>query len=153
MLVACIASGMTRVGRITFNRSPARFSKANSRVLVALIACGLVTTLPAPIYAQAVHLVEVDVKVLAKGYRASELIGQTVVNDKDEKIGKIDDLVVDQKNAIFAILEVGSFLGIGGHLVVLPFDSLKLDDKGKKVALAGGSRESLEKLQEFKYEQ
>lgn len=153
MSVACIPRGMTLAGRITFYRSPERFRKANLRVLVALIVSGLVTTLPTPICAQAVQLVEVDVKVVAQGYRASALIGQNVVNEKDEKIGKIDDLIVDQKNVLFAVLEVGSFLGIGGHLVALPFASLKLDDKGKKVALSGGSKESLEKLQEFKYEQ
>jgi hypothetical protein len=143
---------MPTAGRITYYRPPERFSKATLHVLVALVASGLVTTLPTPIFAQAVHLVEVDVKVVAKGYRASKLIGQNVVNDKDETIGEIDDLIVDQKNVIFAILEVGSFLGIGGHLVALPFDSLKLDDSGKKVTLSGGSKDSLEKLQEFKYE-
>ena len=149
---SCNARGKPTAGQISYHRYPEHFRNGTLSVLVALIAGGLVTTLPTPTFAQAVHLVEVDVKVVAKGYRASKLIGQDVVNDKGEEIGKIDDLVVDQKNAIFAILEVGSFLGIGGHLVALPFDSLKLDDSGKKVTLTGGSKESLEKLQEFKYE-
>jgi sporulation protein YlmC with PRC-barrel domain len=152
MSFACNARGMPTAGRITYYRSPERFRNRTLSVLVALIASGLVTTLPTPSLAQAVHLVEVDVKVVAKGYRASKLIGQNVVNDKDETIGEIDDLIVDQKNTIFAILVVGSFLGIGGHLVALPFDSFKLDDSGKKVTLSGGSKDSLEKLQEFKYE-
>jgi sporulation protein YlmC with PRC-barrel domain len=151
MSFACDANGTATAGWTSCRRFP-RFGHGASGVFFALIASGLVTTVPTPIIAQAVQLVEVDVKVVAKGYRASELIGQNVLNDKDETIGKIDDLVVDQKKAIFAILEVGSFLGIGGHLVALPFDSLKLDGAGKKVTLSGGSKESLEKLQEFKYE-
>ena len=151
MSFAC-TRGMQTAGQMSNYRYLEPFRNGTLSVLVALIAGGLVATLPTPTFAQAVHLVEVDVKVLAKGYRASKLIGQDVVNDKGEEIGKIDDLVVDQKNALFAILEVGSFLGIGGHLVALPFDSLKLDDSGKKVTLTGGSKESLEKLQKFKYE-
>lgn len=137
---------------MTVVHSARGFRKATLHVLVALIASGIVTTAASPVFAQAVNLVEVDVKVVAKGYRASKLIGQDVVNDNGDEIGKIDDLVVDQKKAIFAILEVGSFLGLGGHLVALPFDSLKLDDRGNKVTLSGGSKESLEKLQEFQYE-
>lgn len=152
MSVLSNARSMAAAGKITFYRHPERFRKTTLHVLVALIASGLVTTLPTPIIAQAVNLVEVDVKVVAKGYRASKLIGQNVVNDKNETVGKIDDLVVDQKSALFAILEVGSFLGIGGHLVALPFDSLKLEESGDKVTLSGGTKASLEKLQEFKYE-
>jgi sporulation protein YlmC with PRC-barrel domain len=105
-----------------------------------------------PVLAQAVHLVEVDVKLVGQGYRASKLIGRNVVNDQNETIGEIDDLIIDKKNVLYAILEVGSFLGLGGRLVALPFDSLKLDETGKKVALTGATKESLEKLQEFKYE-
>jgi sporulation protein YlmC with PRC-barrel domain len=44
--------------------------------------------------AQAVQLVVVDVKVVANGYRASKLTGSSVVNDKNERIGTIDDLVL-----------------------------------------------------------
>jgi len=34
-----------------------------------------------------VELVEVDAKVVAKGYRATKLIGTRVYNAKDKKIG------------------------------------------------------------------
>lgn len=138
--------------RITFLRSPTRMRRGALRVIVGVIAAGLITSFPMPLLAQAVHLVEVDVKLVGKGYRASKLIGENVVNNENEKIGEIDDLVIGQDKAIYAILQVGSFLGLGGHLVALPFDSLKLDEMGKKVTLAGGTKESLEKLEEFRYE-
>src|ERR1051325_10868647 len=43
---------------------------------------------------QTVDLVKVDVQKLVAGYRASKVIGSSVVNDGSETIGKIDDLLV-----------------------------------------------------------
>ena len=43
--------------------------------------------------------VKVDVAVAAKGYLASELIGSSFFNDKDEEIGSLGDIVIDQKKA------------------------------------------------------
>ncbi len=95
-------------------------------------------------------LVKVDVQKLAAGYRASKIIGSAVVNDADETIGKIDDLLVslDGKQP-YAVLSIGGFLGMGTHLVVVPYDSLKFADN--KVILPGGTKEGLRRLPEFKY--
>jgi hypothetical protein len=54
-------------------------------------------------------------------------------------------------NAMFAILQVGSFLGLGGKLVAVPYKSLVIKDAGKTIILRGGSREALGALVEFKY--
>jgi sporulation protein YlmC with PRC-barrel domain len=101
---------------------------------------------------QGVQLVKVDVSVVAKGYRASKLIGITVINDKNESIGSLDDLVIDNKQVLFAVLQVGGFLGIGKHLVAVPYDSLQISEDGKKVALPGASKDELKKLSEFRYQ-
>jgi sporulation protein YlmC with PRC-barrel domain len=105
---------------------------------------------------QAVELVKVDVTVVEQGYRASSLMGSTVTNDKDERIGKIDDVVIGQdKHTLFAVLQVGGFLGIGGRLVALPYQALVLsEEKGGKIAkivLPGATKEALMNLAEFKY--
>ena len=99
---------------------------------------------------QTVELVKVDVQKLAAGYRASKVIGTSVVNDANETIGKIDDLLVssDEKKP-YAVLSIGGFLGMGTHLVVVPYDTLKFADK--KVILPGGTKEGLKMLPEFKY--
>jgi PRC-barrel domain len=70
---------------------------------------------------QTVELVRVDVQKLAAGYRASKVIGSSVVNDGNDTIGKIDDLLVssDGKHP-YAVLSVGGFLGKGTRLVVVP---------------------------------
>jgi PRC-barrel domain len=72
----------------------------------------------------AVELAHVDVQKLSAGYRASKVIGSSVVNDANETIGKIDDLLVspDGKQP-YAVLSIGGFLGMGTHLVVVPYDT------------------------------
>ncbi len=45
-------------------------------------------------------------------------------------IGKIDDLLVssDGKQP-YAVLSIGGFLGVGTHLVVVPYETLKFAEK------------------------
>jgi hypothetical protein len=84
----------------------------------------------------------------AAGYRASKVIGSGVTNDANQTICKIDDLLVssDGKDP-FAVLSIGGFLGMGSHLVAVPYDSLKFVDK--KFVLPGGTKEGLKLLPEF----
>jgi len=49
----------------------------------------------------------------------------------------------------YAILAVGDFTGLGGHLIAVPFRNLKLDDPSGYVVLPGASRSALEKLPVF----
>lgn len=122
-----------------------------SAVAALLLAAPLALT-PQQAQSQAVHLVEVDVKVVSAGYRASKLIGQSILNDDSQNIGKLDDIVLGaDAKANYAIIQVGGFLGIGAHLVAVPFESLKIDKAGSKILLPGASKTALEKLAEFKY--
>jgi sporulation protein YlmC with PRC-barrel domain len=100
-----------------------------------------------------VQLVKVDLSVVAKGYRISKLIGSNVINDKSEKIGTVDDVIADKdkKQLNFAVLQVGGFLGLGGRLVAVPYDSLVIDDTGQKITLPGATKDELKKLSEFNY--
>jgi sporulation protein YlmC with PRC-barrel domain len=95
--------------------------------------------------------VKVDVAVVAKGHRISKLLSSNVVNDKNEKVGTLDDVVVDRDRNLFAVLQVGGFLGINTHLVAVPYQSLVIDDTGKRIELPGASRDELKKLAEFRY--
>ena len=99
---------------------------------------------------QTVELAKVDVQKLAAGYRASKVIGSSVVNEDNEVIGKIDDLLVspDGKEP-YAVLSIGGFLGMGTHLVAVPYETLKSTDD--KIVLPGGTKNSLRMLPEFKY--
>jgi hypothetical protein len=99
---------------------------------------------------QTVDLVKVDVQKLSAGYRSSKVVGSSVVNDAKETIGKIDDLLVSRDGKQpYAVLSIGGFLGMGTHLVMVPYDTLKF--AGDQVILPGGTKEGLKMLPEFKY--
>lgn len=99
---------------------------------------------------QTVELAKADVHVLAAGYRSSKVVGTSVVNDAEETIGKIDDLLISPDGRQpYAVLSVGGFLGVGSHLVVIPYESLKFS--ANKAMLPGGSKDGLKALPEFKY--
>ena len=99
---------------------------------------------------QSVEITKVDVQKVAAGYRASKVVGSSVVNDANQTIGKIDDLLVtrDGKEP-YAVLSVGGFLGMGTHLVVIRYDSLKFADN--KIVLPGGTKDGLKRLPAFQY--
>jgi sporulation protein YlmC with PRC-barrel domain len=117
------------------------------------LALAVVLSLPlSPASAQEVALVAPDAKEVAKGYRAEELKLRSVVNDKGEIIGRIDDFIFGRDNGpIFAVLKVGDFVGLDGELVAVPFRSLKLDDSSGQIVLPGASRAALQKLPVFLY--
>jgi hypothetical protein len=76
-------------------------------------------------------------------------MGEMVMNEQREPIGTIDDLVItraDDDSDAYAVLEVGGFLGLGGHLVAVPFTSLEMDERNDRIVLAGATREALRKL-------
>jgi sporulation protein YlmC with PRC-barrel domain len=59
-------------------------------------------------------------------WRTSKVVGLNVYNDKNESLGSINDLLTDQSGNIkAAVISVGGFLGVGTHLVAVPFDKIK----------------------------
>ena len=63
-------------------------------------------------------------------WRASKVAGLNVYNDKNESIGTVNDLLMDKSGNIKAVvLGVGGFLGMGEHLVAVPFDKIKFVDQ------------------------
>jgi hypothetical protein len=97
-----------------------------------------------------IEIVKVDVEVVAAGSRASMIIGSYVYNSADENIGFVDDLMIgDDKCVGYAILSVGGFLGLGSHLVGVPFDSLEFGED--RLYLPSATRAELESLPKFDY--
>jgi sporulation protein YlmC with PRC-barrel domain len=99
---------------------------------------------------QTVALTKVDVVKVSSGYRASKVIGSSVVNEANDTVGKIDDIIISSDGkAPFAVLSVGGFLGVGNKYVVLPYEQLRTT--GDKVMLPGATKDALKALPEFKY--
>ena len=59
-------------------------------------------------------------------WRASKVVGLNVYNDNNQSIGSINDLLMDKSGNIkAAVISVGGFLGVGEHLVAVPFEKVK----------------------------
>ena len=109
----------------------------------ALAIGGLLSAGPvlAQVSAQPIPLVRVDVNKMASGYRSSVIVDSPVVNERGDKIGMVDDLIIEPSEMVpYAILSVGGFLGIGERLVVVPFNSLKISEN--KIELPGATKDA-----------
>ena len=71
-------------------------------------------------------------------WRASKLVGLSVYNEKNESVGSINDMLTDKNGKITAVvIGVGGFLGVGEHLVAVPFEKVKFSTE--PVAYTGAS--------------
>ena len=63
-------------------------------------------------------------------WRASKLDGLDVYNPNNDKIGDISELIVDRGGKVEAVvIGVGGFLGMGEHLVAVPFEKVQWVDQ------------------------
>ena len=60
---------------------------------------------------------------------SAKVAGSAVYNPPGEKLGSIDDLMIDKRSGLvrYAVLEFGGFLGIGTEKYPLPWDALRYD--------------------------
>lgn len=92
-----------------------------------------------------------ETKAVAEGWSVRrQILGETLANDKGDKIGKVEDVIVGPDGKLtFAIVDVGGFLGMGEHRVAVPVSTVKEGDR--KAIIAGATKESLKALPTFKY--
>ena len=88
--------------------------------------------------------------VIAEGWRASKLIGATVYNDSNQRVGKIGDLIIAPDGSIsVAVLDVGGFLGVASRHVAIPVE--QFSQISPRIVLPGATKDALKQLPEFKY--
>ena len=62
-------------------------------------------------------------------FRASKMIGSTVYDVQNQNIGSVKDLVIDRDGRVAAVVvDVGSFLGMGGKYVAVRLGDFKTDN-------------------------
>jgi sporulation protein YlmC with PRC-barrel domain len=66
-------------------------------------------------------------KMMLKGkWRASKLMGLDVYNEANEKLGDVNELILDKDGKVSAVvIGVGGFLGMGEHDIAVTMDKLK----------------------------
>jgi sporulation protein YlmC with PRC-barrel domain len=81
-----------------------------------------------------------DSSLRGSAWRASKVVGLNVYNDNNDSLGSINDLLMDKGGNIKAVvIGVGGFLGVGEHLVAVPFDKIKfVNEPMAYTGVAGG---------------
>jgi len=125
---------------------------------IALIVLSCVVVLSSRGYAGAqvagsttVGVTVEELKEVAVGWSAKkQILRQPVYNEKNEKVGVIDDLIIAPDRAVsYAIVGAGGFVGLAKHDVAIPVSQLKQQDG--KFVIPGASKEAIKAMPKFEY--
>jgi sporulation protein YlmC with PRC-barrel domain len=82
--------------------------------------------------------------------RASKMLGSTVYDVQNRDIGSVKDLIVDKDGKVAAaVVDVGTFLGMGGKYVAVPLDAIKTDNNRLTLDM---NKEQLQQAQAYNLE-
>lgn len=125
------------------------------KILILLVAV-VASSAPAASFAQVAGstlwgVSVAELRSISAGWSAKRtILGQPVYNDKNERIGSIDDIIISPDKAVsYAIIGAGGFIGIGKHDVAIPVDKFKQVDN--KLVLSGATKEALKASPPFEY--
>ena len=133
-------------------------------LLAALVICAMAS----PMAAHAQETSKEAAPVAASGqWRASKLIGVNVYNDQNEKLGEINELIVERSGRVAgAIVGVGGLLGMGEHDILVPMEKIKFSNEANKSttgqskegkqwypdrAVLSATKDQLKSMPQFKY--
>ena len=78
------------------------------------------------------------------------VLGELVYNEKNQSIGRIDDVIVaPDRTATYAVIDPHRYFMILSHPVAVPVSALKV--RNGKFVLAHVSQDDLKKMPEFEY--
>ena len=92
-----------------------------------------------------------ELVMVAKGWSAkNQIMGKDVYNEKSEKVGSVDDLIITPEKAVsYAIIGTGGFLGMDKHDVAIRVNHFKMVEG--KITLPGATKESVKAMPAFEY--
>ena len=91
---------------------------------------------------------------LPAGTTVTNFYKQNVYDPSDNKIGEVDDVLIDKEGRVTAmIIGVGGFLGMGEKDVAIPFSALHASEKNNKWYLVlNTTKDVLKTAPGFKYD-
>jgi sporulation protein YlmC with PRC-barrel domain len=94
-----------------------------------------------------------ELKTIARGWSATkQILGKPVYNDKNERVGEVDDLIIAPDSSIsYAIIGVGGFLGLGERQVAVPVNRFKHTEG--RIVLPDATKDALQAMPSFQYAQ
>lgn len=80
-----------------------------------------------------------------------DIIGKSVFNENDEKVGDVEDIVIaSDGQSMYLLIGAGGFLGMGSKDVAVPFD--RFERRDDRILLSGYTKEQLKALPEVRTE-
>ncbi|HYH39278.1 MAG TPA: PRC-barrel domain-containing protein [Azospirillum sp.] len=85
---------------------------------------------------------------------AEKLLGKNVYGKDNEKVGEVDDIILDPASgqAKQLVLSSGGFLGIGDKKIAVDFSQAKWNEADNRLQLSTLGRDDVKNMAEFKYD-
>ena len=125
------------------------FVIASAAIAAAVPAYAQQTTgVGTPAQAQVLNSVPANSTTITNYYK------QNVYDPSDNKIGEIEDVLVNQDGKVGAfIISVGGFLGVGERNVAVPFSAVNATEKnGKWYLTMNATKDALKQAHGYKYD-
>lgn len=125
-----------------------------SKIITASALVGLLLAAPAGAQIVGYSTVSINTDTLtavAEGYSVqNSILRQPVFNDDDQRIGTINDLIIDlEGSASLVIIGTGRFVGSARHDVAIHIGHLM--NRNGRFVLEGASKEAIRALPAFNY--
>ncbi len=89
-----------------------------------------------------------DEPIQEMGGEGSEICGFKVISDEGEKIGKVDDYVIDDNGRLrYVVVDYGNWFT--GKRVLVPVGMLHIDDANREVVIRGLSKEQVKSMPDY----
>lgn len=112
-------------------------------VLGALVACTLAVPALAQQPAKQTPSAQAAPVAASGQWRASKMMGLNVYNQQNEKLGEINELILDSSGRVAgAVIGVGGFLGMGERDIMVPMDRLKFTNEPGKTTTGTSTSDS-----------
>ena len=124
--------------------------RASAAVFAAIIAAAAPAAYAQTRAVPETHAAATSHMIQPDEVRASKMIGSTVYDVQNRNIGKVRDLVLDRDGKIAAVVvDVGTFLGMGGKSVGVKLSDLKTDNN--RITL-DRTKEQLQQMANYRLE-
>jgi sporulation protein YlmC with PRC-barrel domain len=103
------------------------------------------TTPPRIAQGQAIDILE------TRGYRMSQLIGKPVFNKRNDRIGKLDEILLTVGGEVIFVVQIGPYIGVQNRLVLFPRIRIDIEEGTGKITASMASKDELKKMAAFFY--
>ena len=120
-----------------------KFSVAGGLLAAALLTSTAFAQAPAPTNPPAAAKTDAGPKLATPHWRSSKLIGVKIYNEQNERLGDINEIILDPAGKVMGyIVGVGGFLGMGEHDILVEPAKIKFVNEPVRTAAAPPANEN-----------